>query len=178
MLFRSNIDATGATPTFSAASLDGTSSRTVGLRVTDNKGAMSGIATATVNIVNVSPTATDDSGASYAVASNSTLTTPNVLLNDTDPSASDPLTVVAINTSSTLGVVINNGNGTFTYNPNGAFNSLMLGQSAADYFTYTISDGDGGSSTATVTVTINGVNDAPVITSNGGGASEIGRAHV
>jgi RHS repeat-associated protein len=57
-------DATGASPTFSAAALDGPSTRTVALRVTDDLGASS-IDTTTITINNVSPTASvggDDVG--------------------------------------------------------------------------------------------------------------------
>jgi VCBS repeat-containing protein len=48
-------DATGAAPTFSAAGLDGPSSRTVALRVTDFAGQTS-VATGTVSVANVAPT--------------------------------------------------------------------------------------------------------------------------
>lgn len=63
--------------------------------------------------------------------------------NDTDPvSANDPLVVTAFDTTGTLGSVTNNGDGTFTYNPNGQFNSLQAGETATDSFPYTISDGN------------------------------------
>lgn len=54
--------------------------------------------------------------------------------------------------------------GTFSYDPNGQFDSLGVGQSAIDTFTYTVTDGDGTTDTATVTITVNGVNDSPVMT--------------
>ena len=54
-------------------------------------------------------------------------------------------------------------NGNYSYDPNGQFNGLPLGQNAADSFTYQISDGQGGTSTATVSITITGENDAPVV---------------
>ncbi|MCB0969089.1 MAG: tandem-95 repeat protein, partial [Ilumatobacter sp.] len=59
-------------------------------------------------------------------------------------------------------IVTMNGDGTYDYDPNGAFESLPVGQQATDAFTYQIDDGNGGLDTATVTITINGVNDAPV----------------
>ena len=37
-----------------------------------------------------------------------------------------------------LGLVTDNGDGTFTYDPNGAFESLAVGETATDTFTYTI----------------------------------------
>ena len=51
-----------------------------------------------------------------------------------------------------------NANGTFDYNPNGVFNSLLLGQTATDTFTYKVVDNFGETSinSATVTITING----------------------
>ncbi|MBH8554919.1 cadherin-like domain-containing protein [Nostocaceae cyanobacterium CENA357] len=55
-----------------------------------------------------------------------------------------------------------NSNGIFAYNPNGQFQSLGVGATASNSFTYTISDGKGGTDTATVNFTINGVNDPPV----------------
>ena len=86
-----------------------------------------------------------------------------MLTNDSDPAAGDTLAVVSINTTGTLGLVTHNGDGTFTYNPNGQFESLADGQTATDTFTYTISDGDGSFSTATVTITITGANDVPTL---------------
>jgi VCBS repeat-containing protein len=68
---------------------------------------------------------------------------------------------VSVGTAGTLGSVTLNDNGTFSYDPNGKFESLKLGQTATDTFTYTVTDNHGGYSTKTVTVTIVGVNDDP-----------------
>ena len=76
-----------------------------------------------------------------------------------DDSNGDPLTLQSINTSGTLGLVTNNGDGTFDYDPNGQFDDLVAGQQATDTFTYTISDGHGGTDTASVTITITGVDE-------------------
>jgi VCBS repeat-containing protein len=92
-----------------------------------------------------------------------TVTAPGVLDNDSDPDAGDILTMTAVDTSGTVGLVNAWGtDGSFTYNPNGQFEYLQAGSSTTDSFTYTVSDGYGGSDTATVTVTVNGVNDPPV----------------
>ena len=96
----------------------------------------------------------------------------SVLDNDTDPE-DDPLMVVEVNADpANIGSPIRlpsgalltlNDDGTFVYNPNGAFDSLDEGDEAAiDTFSYTVSDDFGGFDTATVTITIDGVNDAPV----------------
>lgn len=52
-----DVDATGSMPTFSAAGLDGPSSRTIALRVIDDEGAPSSVAATTVAIENVAPVA-------------------------------------------------------------------------------------------------------------------------
>ncbi|MEZ6056154.1 MAG: DUF2341 domain-containing protein [Planctomycetaceae bacterium] len=157
-----NVDATGAHPLFDATLLDGPLVRTVALRVTDDNGAVSMVVTTVVNVVNVAPTATADSGTGFTTNEETPLTTSNVLLNDTDPGAADLLSVTSIDLTGTIGTVINHGDGTFTYDPQGKFESLAVGQTAVDHFTYTINDGDGGTSSATVTITIEGRNDRPL----------------
>ncbi|WP_143874403.1 beta strand repeat-containing protein [Nostoc linckia] len=128
--------------------------------------------TATVTIAandevqNSSPSAVDDN----ATTNEDTAVNGNVLTNDSDPDTGDTLTVSAVNGNAadvgnqitlTSGALLTlNTNGTFAYNPNGKFESLSVGATGSDSFTYTISDGS-LTSTATVNVTINGVNDAP-----------------
>ena len=76
-------------------------------------------------------------------------------------------TAVAVGTPITLSsgaLVTLNADGTFTYDPNGQFESLGVGQTATDSFTYNVSDGS-FTNTATVNLTINGVNDAPKVIS-------------
>ena len=93
---------------------------------------------------------------------------------DWDPDANDTYNVTQVNGAGfTAGtpfalpsgaLLTMNANGTFDYDPNGQFESLAVGQTASDTFTYTIDDGRGqpnSTGTATVTVTINGINDAP-----------------
>ncbi|MGH1351091.1 MAG: VCBS domain-containing protein, partial [Methyloligellaceae bacterium] len=84
----------------------------------------------------------------------------------TDVDASDTHTFT-IDTTGTLGSVTNNGDGSFTYNPNGAFEALAEGETTTDSFIYTVDDGHGGIATQTATVTITGQNDAPVILAGG-----------
>ena len=105
--------------------------------------------------VNQSPIASDDNA---STDEDTSFTTGNVLDNDSDLNG-DTLTVTEIDVTGTLGLVTNNGDGTFSYDPNGQFESLAVGETATDTFTYTVSDGSGGTDTATVTITIEGVND-------------------
>ncbi|MCG6858672.1 MAG: Ig-like domain-containing protein [Salaquimonas sp.] len=83
----------------------------------------------------------------------------------TDVDTSDSHTF-SVDTTGTLGQVTNNGNGTFTFDPNGQFDYLGIDsqgnpEEATTSFTYTVDDGHNGTSTATATVTVTGVNDAP-----------------
>ncbi len=55
----------------------------------------------------------------------------DVLANDSDADLSDVLSVDSLNTSATLGSVTNNGTDV-TYDPNGAFESLAVGETATD----------------------------------------------
>jgi VCBS repeat-containing protein len=95
----------------------------------------------------------------FTTNEDSIFTTSNVLANDTDPDG-DTLTISSFDGTSTKGALItSNNDGTFSYNPNGQFESLNNGQQTTDTFTYTISDGNSGASTATVTITITGITD-------------------
>ncbi|QGX97418.1 tandem-95 repeat protein [Roseovarius faecimaris] len=119
--------------------------------------------------VNDAPVANDDSGAGFQTDEDTAVVTANVLANDTDIDASDVLTVAAFDAvSAGGGIVTSNGDGTFTYDPNGQFESLAQGESTTDTFEYTVSDGNGGEDTATVTIAITGVNDAPEAADDGG----------
>jgi len=74
----------------------------------------------------------------------------------------------SIDTTGTLGRVVNNGDGTFTYDSDNQFEDLAAGETTTDTFTYTADDGLGGTSTETVTITITGSNDAPIISAGMG----------
>ncbi|WP_181280690.1 VCBS domain-containing protein [Aphanothece hegewaldii] len=101
------------------------------------------------------------------------VTTGDVLLNDSEPDG-ESLSITQVNgTAITVGsprtlpsgaLLTLNANNTFTFNPNGQYNSMTAGLVSNPSFTYTISDGKGGTATATVTMTINGVNDVATIT--------------
>ncbi|MBC8354746.1 MAG: SBBP repeat-containing protein [Planctomycetes bacterium] len=83
-------DANGSTPTFNALSLDGPSTHSVSLQVTDG-GSLSAIATTTVNVLNVAPIA--DAGGPYLAINGTALLA---------ASASDPANQVVSNDSLTF----------------------------------------------------------------------------
>jgi VCBS repeat-containing protein len=127
------------------------------------------------------PVATDNTN---TASEDGPAATGNVLTDgtpDSDPDG-DPLTVTAVNgvpgdvgnqiTLASGALLTLNANGTYSYDPNGQFEALGVGETATDTFTYTISDGTGGTDTATVTITINGANDAPVATDNASTVTE------
>jgi len=97
-------DVTGATPTFSAAGLNGPSQVTVTLRVTDNSGETS-TATAMVNIMNVAPTVLADV-ASILVDEGVTAANTGTF----SDSGGDAVTL-----SASIGAVTNNGDGTWSW---------------------------------------------------------------
>jgi VCBS repeat-containing protein len=131
------------------------------VNVTDQGGLFDSIAiTINPTDANDSPRATDDDGIGYQTNENSTFTTANVLINDTDPDGNS-LYISSIDTRDTKGVVTQNSDATFNYNPNNKFSSLRSGEQATDSFTYTVSDGRGGTDTGRVILTIHGVNQAP-----------------
>ncbi len=120
--------------------------------------------TITVSSINDAPVASNDS---YTTAEDTTLTTTlatGVLGNDNDVDF-DTLTVNTTPVANvTNGTLVLNADGSFTYTPNS-------GWSGVDTFTYQITDGNGGVGQATVTLTVVSVNDPPVLTSVGGGAT-------
>ena len=123
---------------------DFTGTDTFTYTITDDQGATD-TATVTVSMapVNDNPDAEDD----VRVTDDTDPLLIDVIANDTDVDG-DPLTVTNVTTPS-FGTVVNNNDGTVTYDPNDDF-------VGTDTFEYTISDGNGGTDTATVTVVVNG----------------------
>ncbi len=125
-----------------------------------NGGTDTATVTITITGANDAPAATDDTD----VTSESAAIVVDVLANDADAEG-DNFSINSFDTTGTIGLVTDNGDGTLGYNPNGQFESLASGAAATDSFTYTLVDANGAvSQAATVTITINGVNDAPVPT--------------
>ncbi len=149
--------------------------------VSDGVGGSSiGPVTITITGVNDPPTAVNDTGTTNEDTP-LLVPLPGVLANDTDPDG-DALTVTAVNGSgANVGVQITlpsgalltlNANGSYLYNPNGQFESLPVGGSTTDSFTYIVSDGNGGSDIATVTITITGANDPPTAVADSGATNQ------
>jgi len=132
-----------------------------------------GTVTVTISGLNDPPVAVDDE-APEAATDEETPKIVRVLLNDHDPE-DDPgirtISVTAVQTIVTRGLVNVNSPGTadndVTYDPDGQFESLAVGQTGTDVFEYLVQDRDGNTSMGTVTMTISGVNDDPVAVSDG-----------
>ena len=121
----------------------------------------------TVTGANDGPVAAADA----ATTAENTTASGNVLANDSDPDASDVLTVSAVDgqaanvgaaVAGTWGTLTLDADGSWTYVPNAAANGLAVGETASDSFTYTASDGHGGTATTTLSLTVTGANDGPV----------------
>ncbi len=140
----------GSPATVNHVYVDGNASYTIQASATGAGGTFAAVSTVPVSVLNVAPTAVNDT----ATTPEDTAVTVSVRGNDTDPAgANDPLVITAV-TNGTHGTVTTNGS-TVTYTPALNFNGT-------DSFTYTINDGDGGSSTAVVNVTVTSVNDVPL----------------
>src|SRR4029077_16785370 len=138
---------------------DETATDTFTYTVTDSHGAAS-TRTATVTIHGE-----NDPVAAADIAANANEDSGNPVLlaaSYTDVDALD-IHTFTIDTTGTQGAVVNNGNGTFSADPHGHFESLSVGHTATDTFPYTVSDNHGTSSTKTATVTIHGENDGPAL---------------
>jgi len=124
-----------------------------GYTISDSNG---GFATATVSItvtgLNDAPLALADS----AQTNEDATVTIDVLLNDSDPDSGAILGITAVTQGANGGLVSFTADG-LVYNPNGQFDALVLGESATDTFTYTVTDNNGSSVTAAVTVVVNGI---------------------
>ena len=120
--------------------------------ISDGKGGTdSATVTVTINGLNDNPTAVDDA----ASTDESSSVVIDVLANDSDVDG-EILSISSVDTSSLSGQLVDNGDGTFTYDANQQFDYLNDGETATDFFQYTIDDGLGGLDTAQVLITIQG----------------------
>ncbi|MEW5704181.1 MAG: Ig-like domain-containing protein [Pseudomonadota bacterium] len=142
-----------------------------------NGGSDTATLSVTVNGVNDDPNAVPDTN----VTDEASAVSGNVLTNDYDIDRLDSISVSAVNGDSggvgtqivlASGALLTlNADGTYDYDPNGAFDSLNTGETAEDSFTYEISDGNGGTASTTATITINGISD------DDGGSGDDGEDH-
>ena len=167
---------------FDTLSLGDSTTDTFTYQIGDGNGAFD-TATVTITItgVNDCAVAVDDAlSTDEDTFLNGDVLVANPTTPDSDPE-SDPLTVTEVEGNAAnvgvqiplgAGLLTVNANGTMSFDPNGGYEALGAGGSAQEMFTYTIDDGSSTcAETATVTITIHGVNDPPVITSDGGGAT-------
>ncbi len=120
-----------------------------------------------INVTNPAPIATNDSSSKEAYQTQ----TGNVLTNDRDgANDSDAITVTQVSgMAAGVGVPVTlaygdltlNANGTWSFTPNAAGNSLPHGASMTESITYTITDANGAPAIATLSITVIGVNHAP-----------------
>lgn len=123
-------------------------------------------------ILNTPPVANNDS----ASTDEDSAVTFNVLSNDTDEQNNIIASLTTALTTPSEGTLTDNGNGSFTFDPSGAFESLAVGESAQVSFDYQIEDSFGETDTAAVTVTVHGVNDTPVVSNAGDVSVDEGQA--
>ncbi len=144
---------------FDSLAVGATATDTFGYTVEDGiAGSSTGTVVVTISGVNEAPVVVDDAITTTEDAT-VTVTKADLLADDTDAN-SDTLTFGTVSTTGTTGDVTTTAT-QVTYDPDGEFEALGVGESDTDTFTYGISDGNGGTDNGTVTVTVNGVNDAP-----------------
>ena len=93
----------------------------------------------------------------------------SVVDNDVVPDGVDTVTLIS---GPAEGVLTLNSDGTYSFDPNGEFEDLAVGETRDVSFVYEVTDIDGDSDQATVTITVTGTNDDPVVTSDAGDASD------
>lgn len=125
--------------------------------VDSNNAVTTATVTVTIDGVNDTPAAADDTG---TTDEETPVTIDVVAPNDTDPDTSDVLNVGAVTQPATGGTVTFVG-AEVTFDPGTAYQDLAVGETRDAVFTYTVDDGNGGTDDATVTITVSGVNDGP-----------------
>ncbi|WP_197453465.1 Ig-like domain-containing protein [Caulifigura coniformis] len=154
--------------------------------VSDGSGGVAtGTVTGTVTPVNDAPVA----GADTATVVEDLSTAGNVLINDSDVDTGDsllasgakagtgagPFAAAGASVTGTYGTLTLQADGNYVYAADLALaDTLAVGQTAEDVFTYQIVDESGATATATLTVTITGSNDAPVAVNDTATAVEDG----
>lgn len=134
----------------------------IGVSVSDTEGGVSeNVIAVTVVGENDAPIGAEDN---FTIGEDGSQTVVDVLGNDMDIDDGDSLSVASFDASGILGVLALNSDGTFSYDPNGAFEALALGEVAYDIFTYRAADTTGAlTDPITVTIQIDGAHDAPTL---------------
>ncbi|WP_143519881.1 tandem-95 repeat protein, partial [Reichenbachiella sp. 5M10] len=153
---------------FEALAAGATEDVTFTYTATDNDGVTSSTQTVTITVTgtNDAPVASNDA---QGTDEETTLSTSVPAATDVDG------TVVsyALVDDTTKGNLTFNGDGTYSFDPNGEFEALATGATEDVTFTYTATDNDGTvSGTQTVTITVTGTNDAPVASNDAQGTDE------
>jgi hypothetical protein len=153
-----NVAATGATPTFAAGTLDGPSTRTVALRVTDQFGVQS-VGTTTLTITNTPPSAVLGNNGPVNETSAATVS----FTNASDPSAADTaagfhysFALAATNLAGNYAAAGTATSAQFTFDDNGSY--TVYGR---------VFDKDDGFTDYTTTVTVNDVPPTATLSNNG-----------
>ena len=174
---------------FSSLSAGQTTTDSFSYTVSDGVG---GTATETLTLTitgaNDTPVGVADTGTVAETGTLAVMAADGLIKNDTDSDQGTTLTVSAVNGSSAAvggTITLTSGakltvkaDGSYSYDPNGKFDSLAVGQTTTDSFSYTVSDGEGGTNTATATITITGVNNAPVAVADTATVAENARLEV
>ncbi|WP_271194379.1 retention module-containing protein, partial [Pseudomonas turukhanskensis] len=133
--------------------------------VTDSGGlTSSSVLTLTITGINDAPTVTGT--VEVTQTEDDADFTVNLLSNASDADKGDSISVTNVaqtGSGDASGVTINN-DGTLSVNPN-AYNYLAVGEHVTLTYSYNVVDQNGGTTPASASITINGVNDAPVVSS-------------
>ena len=154
------------TRTLSGTPREADTPATFNIRITasDETESASATFTLTVEEVNDSPTASNDS-ASVAEGGTLTINSSTLLSNDSDPEGAT-LSVNSVGSAVNGSVSISEDKATITYTHNGS-------ETTSGSFTYTISDGS-ATGTATVNITVTPANDSPTASNDSASVAEGG----
>ncbi|MGE8444138.1 MAG: VCBS domain-containing protein, partial [Comamonas testosteroni] len=126
-----------------------------------------------IQIIDTAPVAKDDDGGTVTEDAAAHTLSGDVVANDTK--GADAITVVITTGDAKYGTLVDNGDGTWSYQLNNslsAVQALKEGQLLTETIRYTVTDADGDSSVAVLTITIKGTNDIPVVTNDAKSVTE------
>ena len=152
-------------PTVQGLGVGETLTDTFTYTVTDSHGATaSNTLTVTIHGTNDAPTI---AAAAASVTEETQLSASGILPQPQDIDAHDTVSFIPqTDASGSYGTLTLNADGSYSYTLNNnlyAVQSLGVGETLTDTFTYTVTDSHGAIGSNTLTVTINGTNDAPTV---------------